>query len=173
MDKYIFLDFDGVITNEESHYKLNRVSCDLLGRILKDTDAKIVITSSWRKSTLEDTIKYLNTISHFVPFEFPYSDNIIGQTIRAYHYIHEIHLGVPRGVEIKQWIDTHIHSNNGRNYILKKLGKDYQYVILDDDNDMLLEQKDNFIKTDSHKGLNVRNVFDAIQVLNTTNHFDM
>lgn len=170
MDKYIFLDFDGVITNKESKYKLDKQSCNLLGKIIEETDAKIIITSSWRKSTLEDTIKYLNTTSFFVPFEFPYLDRIIGQTIRAYHYIHGIHLGIPRGLEIKQWIDTNIHSDNGKNYILKKIGIDYQYVILDDDNDMLLEQRNNFIKTDSYRGLNVRNVFDAIQILNNKNN---
>lgn len=99
MDKLIFLDIDGVISTQKSHYALDKDACDLLGKIIDATDAMIVMSSSWRKNTVEDTKNYLTTIGHSVPFLFPYADRIIGVTIRAYAYIMQgVHLGIPRGV---------------------------------------------------------------------------
>ena len=167
MKKIIFLDFDGVITTEKSRYNLDKEKIELLGKILEATDAEIVISSSWRWNTVELTIKDLTTLSHRVPFAFPYCDKIIGVTIRSYHYIErKIHLSIPRGVEINQWLDTNIHSENGKDFKLLTLGKDFQYVILDDDCDMLLEQKDNFIMTDSKLGLSELDAEKAINILN-------
>lgn len=164
----IFLDVDGVVSTAKSKYALDKEKVDLLGKIIDATDAKIVISSSWRMHTLEKTIEYLSTIDeHRVPFAFPYCDRIIGITIRAYHYVTQgIHLSIPRGVEIKQWIDTNIHSDNGKNWSRKSLGSDFNYVILDDDCDMLLEQKDNFVNTDSYLGLQDKDVELAIEILN-------
>ena len=48
----------------------------------------------------------------------------------------------------------------------QKLGKDYVYVILDDDTDMLLDQKKYFIKCDPEEGLTLENVNKAIKILN-------
>lgn len=167
MDKLIFLDIDGVISTQKFHYALDKDACDLLGKIIDATDAMIVMSSSWRKNTVEDTKNYLTTIGHSVPFLFPYADRIIGVTIRAYAYIMQgVHLGIPRGVEIKQWIDTHIHSDNGENWDRKEVGIDFNYVILDDDSDMLLEQEEHFIKTDTYLGLSVDDVEKAISILN-------
>jgi hypothetical protein len=173
MIKLIFLDIDGVIATpdyvKEGLWALNPEKQKLLGEILKATDAKIVLSSSWRKLTLEDTKE------HMTEEGFEFVDNIIGVTIRAYHYIKKIenekgiHLSIPRGVEIKQWIDTNIHSENGKNYQHKKLGIDYTYVILDDDSDMLLEQKNNFINTHFEIGLTGIDVVKAIKILNNEN----
>lgn len=59
-----------------------------------------------------------------------------------------------RGVEIKQYLDEHQEIEN--------------YVILDDDSDMLLSQKDHFIKTDSESGISEEDVKRAIEILNKT-----
>ena len=61
--KIIFLDIDGVISTEKSHYALDKDACNLLGKIIDATDAKIVISSSWRKNTVEATKEYLTTIA--------------------------------------------------------------------------------------------------------------
>ena len=45
MNKYIFLDFDGVITTAKSLYNLDKSKCDLIQRIIDKTGAKIVVTS--------------------------------------------------------------------------------------------------------------------------------
>jgi hypothetical protein len=162
--RFIFLDIDGVIatpnTLEDGMWGLTPEKQDLLGMIIEKTDSKIVLISSWRKHTLQDTIEYMNEKG------FKYADKIIGITLRAYHYIEKgIHLSIPRGVEIKQWIDTNVHSNNGKDWNRKQLGKDWNYVILDDDSDMLLEHKDNFIQCDSMEGLTIEQANKAIEVL--------
>jgi len=167
MKKYIFLDIDGVIATPE--YTNNGVWClnpekqKLLKKIIDNTGAKIVLSSSWRYSSLE------RTKQHMKDEGFLFNDILIDVTIRAYHYLEKgtkIHLSIPRGVEIKQWIDANIHSDNGKNWNRKKLGVDFTYVILDDDTDMLLEHKDNFIKTNSTKGLTINGVNKAIEILN-------
>jgi len=162
--RFIFLDIDGVIatpeTIEDRMWGLTPEKQDLLGLIIEKTGAKIVLSSSWRKHTVEDTIE------HMEEHGFRFCDEIVGVTIRAYHYIEKgIHLSIPRGVEIKQWIDTNVHSNNGKDWNRKVLGKDWSYVILDDDSDMLLEHKDNFIRCDSMEGLTLEQANKAIELL--------
>lgn len=162
MDKYLFLDIDGVLALGDT---LEIEKQALLGMLLKSTNCKIVLSSSHRKHTLEDTKEYLTK------FGFHYVDEVIGITIRAYHYLvrePKIHLSIPRGVEIKQWIDTHIHSDNGKNFKRKILGTDYNYCILDDDTDMLLEHQNNFVHCDSEVGLTIEDVFKAIKILNNS-----
>jgi hypothetical protein len=167
MKKIIFLDIDGVLATpdylKDGEWALNPKKQELLGEILNKTNAEIVLSSSWRLHTLEDTKDYMQQEG------FLYVDKIIGVTIRAYQYIDKstkIHLSIPRGVEIQQWIDTHIHSDNGKNFSRKKIGVDYQYVILDDDSDMLYVQRNHFIQTNSTTGLMHNNVIRAVAILN-------
>lgn len=171
MDKYLFLDFDGVITTHRSKYNLDQEKCELIQKIIDETNATIVITSSWRQHTLEATIKMLNTVDgHRVPFIVSWITNIVGITIRSYQYLVQdpgVYFNIPRGVEIKQWIDTHVHSNNGKNFNHKEVGIDFQYVILDDDSDMLYEHRKHFIKTDTYKGLSFAQAKKAIKILNS------
>lgn len=167
MRKIIFLDIDGVLATPEflklGEWALNPAKQKLLGIILSETDAEIVLSSSWRYNTLEQTK------THIEKEGFLFTDKLVGVTIRAYQFLERgtgIHLSIPRGVEIKQWIDTNIHSDNMKNWKRKKLGVDYNYVILDDDSDMLLEQKDNFVRTTSEIGLTDDDVKKAILILN-------
>jgi hypothetical protein len=168
MDKYIFLDIDGVLatpeTVEQGLWALGDDKQKLLGDILAKTDAKIVLSSSWRHNDLE------RTKVHMLHKGFLFCDQLVGVTIRAYHYIdreQKIHLSIPRGVEIKQWMDTHIHSDNGKDWNRKEIGKDYQYVILDDDTDMLLEHQDHFIHTFWQVGLTEIEATRAVAILNS------
>ena len=122
MEKYIFLDIDGVIAIpsvvKDGLWGLSPDKQFLLGTILDQTDAQIVLSSSWRKSTLGETLLFMEKEG------FKFNHRIVGITIRAYHYLEKgIHLSIPRGVEIKQWMDTHIHSNNGKNWKRKEVGK--------------------------------------------------
>ena len=54
--KIIFLDFDGVITIPPK-WNLNANKIKLIKKLVEETNAKIVISCSWRHSNLEDTIK--------------------------------------------------------------------------------------------------------------------
>ena len=42
---------------------------------------------------------------------------------------------------------------------------DYEFVIFDDDTDMLLGQKDNFIQTDEENGISDKDIEKAIKIL--------
>lgn len=156
-DKIVFLDFDGVITTVKSRWHFDPEKMALLGEILDATDAKIVITSSWRRYTLDDTIDFITKREEergHVPFAFP--DRVIGVTDRMYGFCFpnsDRHFSVVRGEEIRRWQEEHNAC-------------ECPYVILDDDTDMLLWQKDNFVKTDCEKGLSRRNVKRAIAILN-------
>jgi hypothetical protein len=57
-----------------------------------------------------------------------------------------------RGREIKEWLDEHPEVTN--------------YVIIDDDNDMLEEQEPHFVQTSWYEGINDYNVEKAIEILN-------
>ena len=167
MRRIIFLDIDGVIAVPTclsfGMWALSDEKQELLQQLLSKTGAEIVISSSWRKNNLQDTKDHMRDEGFWA------HEKITGHTIRAYHYLERntgIHLSLPRGVEIKQWIDTNIHSENGKHWNRKFLGKDYQYLILDDDSDMLLEHKNNFIRTNGVVGLTEQNVLDGIEILN-------
>ena len=56
-----------------------------------------------------------------------------------------------RGEEIKQYLDEHKDITN--------------YVILDDDSDMLDEQKRNFVKVDAKKGLTMSEIIQCEKIL--------
>ena len=165
--KIIFLDIDGVLATsgylKDGLWALHPEKQKLLGKLIINTNAKIVLSSSWRLATLEQTKEHMQAEGFLFVFA------LIGVTIRAYQYLERgtgVHLSIPRGVEIKQWIDTNIHSDNGKNWDRKKLGVDFTYVILDDESDMLLEHKNNFIKINGEVGLTDNDVDMAINILN-------
>lgn len=162
--KVIFLDFDGVITTLESGWNLCPKKMKLLGEILQATDAKIVISSSWRRNTLEETLDFISGGSiHAKHNPFPFLDNVVGITNRMYAFSYNDPINersgkrpnylIPRGVEIDRWLKINGHDV-------------YNYVILDDDNDMLYCQRNNFVQTDPYKGLSEENVEQAIKILN-------
>ena len=156
-NKIIFLDFDGVVTTVKSHWRFDAEKMALLGEILDATDAKIVITSSWRRYTLEDTIDFITKREKergCVPFAFP--DRVIDITQRMYAFCFpnmDKHYGVVRGEEIRRWQEENDAC-------------ECPYVILDDDTDMLLWQKDNFVQTDGELGLSATDCWKAIVILN-------
>lgn len=150
--KVIFLDIDGVL-NHQKHYEwlmntneptpmqrtypyteFSPVSCKLLRDIIDNTDAKLVVSSSWR---LDGLVK-LNKLFRF--FGLP---NAIDVTPC---------LNTARGIEIGAWLAAHPEVTN--------------YVILDDDEDMNVEQLPFFIKTNPYEdGLNEEVKNNAIKIL--------
>lgn len=168
MDIYFFLDIDGVLATNE-HLKDGMWGLvDARQRQFQKLmdafpNAKIILSSSWRKHDLESTREYMKQEG------FWYWDKIVGITIRAYHYLDrskKIHLSIPRGVEIKQYMDTHIHSDNGQNFKRKIINLHYNYVILDDESDMLYEHRNNFVQTNPTKGLTAKDIEKALKILN-------
>lgn len=156
MIKIIFLDIDGVLNNEimcsnpdwkEKQYNIDKRCINLLNYLIEKTEAKVVITSVWRHGkSIEELQKLFE--------EYGFKGNIIGYTPS---YGHE---SLVRGNEILGWLQDNQDRYDGLDYNFKN------YVILDDDGDMLLCQKDNFIQVDYYSGLTPNIIWKAEKILN-------
>jgi len=141
--KIIFLDFDGVITLPPK-WILNLDKINLVKGIVEETGAKIVISSSWRADTIENTTKKIFNL------QAEHNDTITW-------FINNLYDVTPyksseRGIEIKEYLDTHPDVEN--------------YVILDDDGDMLDEQLYHFVQTNFEDGITETEARRAIKILN-------
>lgn len=147
IEKILFLDCDGVISTYKSGWKLDSGKIVLLWHILKATECKIVISSSWRRETLEETLKTTFSV-------FPFKDSIIGITPR-------LELPIKQG----DWeFDTPFRGLEINAY-LNSLEKKVRYAILDDDSDFLFEQKDHLVQTDSYLGLSMEDEIETFRRL--------
>lgn len=160
--KVIFLDIDGVLNFHRVPPKdkikhgigqMSAIAVDLLNQYTTQNDVsidpakqvKLVISSTWRNATRQGTIQEYMSL-------FGITGDVIGVTPTNHTAL--------RGNEIRDWIKSQSavdeHSND--------------YVILDDDSDMLLWQKDNFILVDRWVGITPSTLYkmDKILGLNTT-----
>jgi hypothetical protein len=128
--KVIFLDIDGVlnlegIERDEYGSTFHQEFVNNLKRIVDATDAKIVISSSWRSDGFE------KMESMWI------GRNLPGEVVGITPFDDDRH----RGAEIKMFMDKydkHIDT----------------YVILDDDTDMLEEQIDSFVRCSDNEDHN-------------------
>lgn len=165
MERYIFLDFDGVITTEKSGFSLDPDKCQIIQDIIDKTNAYIIVTSSWRKYHTVDSFKeklYLQD-NHYIHFTPTWTNRIIGLTIDSGIIIQASQMGlhIPRGSEIDHYLD------NKEPFKSKICGIDYQYVIIDDDADILYYQHPHFIQTNSLDGISSNDAIRAINILNS------
>ena len=176
--KFIFLDFDGVITTVRSNWKFDLEKVMMIQGLCDKTDARVVVSSSWRRGNVKDMIETcieawtegVGDISHGISDVPGWIMDIAGVTDRAYSRIKKDGGAyyMPRGLEIRWWLDNNVRSSGGQ-YSEGKYnehGKDYRYVILDDDTDMLLEQQSVFVRTDSLNGVSEDDIKKCISILN-------
>ena len=184
--KVIFLDIDGVLNACQNYVKnwknqkdwLNfskqhqkeaeklgirmafhmpiQYSIGWLNELIEKTDAKIVISSTWRGRGAEYMQKVLN-------FEGVYCEVIdeTGYKLKVLKHkvekpLHDSFLdydcyGILRGEQIEDWLLQHPEVK--------------EYVILDDDSDMLLKQKDNFVNVSNEYGFSRLDYVKAIEIL--------
>lgn len=148
--KIIFLDFDGVINcqtrwkkycvqvDEQSSSMIDPVAVRRLAALVKETDARIVISSTWRRFyALADLRRFLAL------FGIP-DDVVIGVT--------PILPGEQRGREIRFWLNTHPDVT--------------AFVVFDDDADMESVEA-NFVQTSWLRGLLDEHIDVARRLLNT------
>lgn len=138
------------VPNEYIEYKLTMLddrAITNLNRIVDETGCKVVLSSSWR--CLWNPNENERTIEALKLKGFKY--DFYGLTPR----IPQKDFGQERGIEIQTWIDKELEKNEIESY-----------VILDDDNDMLPEQMNNFILVNNQYGLSDIDVFKAIKILN-------
>ena len=154
--KVIFLDFDGVITIPETKWNISLEHVKRVKKICDETGAKLVISSSWQRygragESREDRVKnwldgilmkgYKGAIKKF------FTDYTYDMSGRFYN-----EFGNVRGSDIKSWLTRNPDVDN--------------YVIIDDEGDMLDEQLYHFVQTDWVFGIQDREVKLAIDVLN-------
>lgn len=160
--KIIFLDIDGTLNNAEFYNRkaasdfesinhpyneFDPNSIDKLNWLVNETGAKVVITSTWR---LGYTLEQLQQLF----FKLGFKGEIISMTgIGCRECV--------RGNEIFTWIKNNQELLGYESYF------EYdKYVILDDDSDMLLRQKNNFIQVDRQVGITNTVIYTAIKILN-------
>ena len=164
MKKIIFLDIDGVLNTQDWHSRMTKdtprdefgwafdpVAVENLGHVIKETGASIVISSSWKflgLAKLREMWKIRNlpgTILDITP-------NTVSDEVLLNANLDEMELGVCRGNEIKEWLSKH-------------KGEVSNYVIIDDFDDMLPEQEDHVVLTDTLIGITEFDAEKAIAIL--------
>lgn len=155
--KIIFLDIDGVLNSElfarevkdfcyewpegtegiGHHEKFCPRSKALLNSLIEKTDAKIVISSSWRLRGLE----YMKTVWKL--------ENMSGEIIGMTPILRGDGFTVPRGVEIDRYLESigfsHIFYNKDLQRKYMQSSGVENYIIIDDDPDMLIWQSAHFV----------------------------
>lgn len=154
--KIIFLDVDGVLNNARWARKmydegvhvyaddlLYDPSIKQLKRLIDATNAKVILSSSWRNhpDAMEHLEAQLNAYNIF----------IYGKTPRV---------GPQRGDDITAWFNRYDKAG-----LFKLRPEEYNYIILDDDSDMTVHM-DHLVKTDFETGLQYTHVDRAIALLN-------
>lgn len=151
--KAIFLDIDGVLNNQNHIIQLHKQllgeaqylqllkdlgeipfdyrSCKLLQELIKETDAKVILSSTWRIS-----YRLIKGIEKYAGIE------ITDITPR---------LNDIRGKEIQQYLNEH-------NEIIN-------YVILDDDSDMLDSQQEHFVRVNPKVGFTIKEKINCRSIL--------
>lgn len=125
---------------------------ELLNSLIEQTDAKIVVSSSWRLGRTVDELRELFS-------QVGIKGDIVDKTPYLRFSNNDYHKSVPRGCEIKAWLE------NSKDILGSKMSK-VNYVILDDDSDMLWWQREHFVQTDPYCGITSMTVFKARMILN-------
>lgn len=146
MVKYIFLDIDGVLNNDRTVTKspdgyvgISDNLCKRLEKIIKATNAKVVLTSSWKDcSSPQDLVYMRKRLKRHLALP-------VGQTSEKRPTL--------RGTGIREYLENHPCD---------------EYVILDDYSFNFEEERlqEHTIITDGSKGLTNDDVERAIKILN-------
>jgi len=186
MENFIFLDIDGVLNHQEAYekgyckYKEVLVngeidnyqtfcpkSKSLLNELIEKTKSKIVISSSWRMSGID----FMRAVWKSEEM----NGEIVDITPRFEIHSREKYISsAQRGSEIEHWLKkekdyTNIFWNKEmQDNIMQKSGV-RNYIIIDDDSDMLYNQRNNFIHVMSpprnYSGFNQSHYEKSIKIL--------
>jgi hypothetical protein len=163
--KIIFLDIDGVLNTKWWYTQMDRntprdkygyafdpKAVANLRRVVDETGAGIVISSSWKcmgLSQMEDMWDERNLPGKVVGI----TPNSVSDELLVDTDIDSMELFHIRGEEIKEWLTKH--------------GKHVShYVIIDDMDNMLPEQQSHFVQTNPEVGITEDDANKAIVILN-------
>jgi hypothetical protein len=156
--KIIFLDIDGVLNCEDAyrsgecqyveftsasggkdHYQgFCKRSKDLLNKLIDETGAEIVISSTWRRSGIE----FMREVWDL--------EGMSGEIIGLTPSLRISELTIPRGLEIEHFLKndlnfSHINWDQGTQMDIMEKSGIGNYIIIDDDSDMLYRQRNHFV----------------------------
>ena len=162
MRKVIFLDIDGVLSprwwdsdkQSDNYGRLfDAKAVANLSKIVEETEAEIVISSSWKNVglvELQNMWRDRNLPGKIVDITPDYMSDelLLKEDSSNMDYLYE------RGSEIQGWLLLH--------------GDDVgRYVIIDDMDDILPEQQFHFVQTDPEVGITNDDVKKVVHLLNT------
>ena len=169
-EKYLFLDFDGVLNTGSYSKQIKREGIDPfdeygamfdpeaianLKHIVDQTRCKIVLSTTWRNEgimrmrelweerDLPGEIYSMTPILLSISFQDTVNGDIMGSSLRG-----------AKALEIKAWL-------------FQYAGRDYRYVILDDEDYFFPQQQEHLVLTDEKDGLTKRKAQKAIWILNS------
>ena len=183
--KIIFLDIDGVL-NCESAYRAGECkyqawtwedgrpdyyqrfcvrSKNLLNKLIDETGAKIVISSTWRMSGIEFMKKVWEL------------EEMHGEIIGITPSMRTSEIRIPRGMEIDYYLEHDLNFNHinwdkqTQQEYIDKSGVE-NYIIIDDDSDMLYNQRNHFVHVlpspRNRDGFNEKYYEEALEKLSKT-----
>jgi hypothetical protein len=180
MMKVLFLDIDGVLNSERWYthrqktvsmdevsekypfYEIDPESVKWLNYVTDTTGAKIVCSSTWRLgrsvAALAERFKSVGI-----------TGEIIDSTVH-FGGFKNVSYTIPRGCEIEYWLDQkkfqriNWSKEKQQEYLDKSEVKNY--VIIDDDSDMLYGQREHFVKTPRDVGFDKKCALKCINILN-------
>ena len=169
MDKYLFLDFDGVLNTSRYAKYLTKegidpydafgpmfdpMAIDNLRNIVEQTGCKMVLSSTWRNEgliqmralwkdrNLPGELFSMTPILLSTTYRDAQSGEMFGMAERS-----------AKALEINAWLLRHASGTS-------------RYVILDDENVFFQSQQEHLIQTDAYVGLTANKAQFAIDVLN-------
>ncbi len=153
--KVLFLDVDGVLVNRASVgrgpqgvTRINAFCANLLGQVLRETGAKVVLSSVWRLRYSPE--RFNKEIME--PWGLP--PVVIGRTRSAQDTKEGLlYKSEPRGHQIKDWLAEHPEVTS--------------WAVVDDDSDMDRIPPLRFVQTNFELGLQGKHADLLIKVLNT------
>ena len=158
MKTIMFLDIDGVLNSinwmkvrNDRTKKIDPTNIDNINKFIDYHACDIVLSSSWR------IIYDIGEIKNYLK-----SNGLIGNIIDKTPILYDSEKN--RGSEIKLWLTENDYKNDKFVYDKNKLFKNLYkvpYIIIDDDTDMLYEQKDHFLKTETETGFTKKNYYEA------------
>lgn len=159
--KVIFLDVDGVLSHRGTFSNFDRNCLALLADIVEQTDAKIVISSSWRED--ENNLNFLMARLG----DFNLHEKVVGKTPILWELSEMVWNDDTGPMDVVGWIGQRGHEIE--KFIKSDLIDIEKFVILDDD--PLAKQREDWphgkwIQTFMDEGLNTENARQAIDFLN-------
>ncbi|AAQ17744.1 hypothetical protein Aeh1ORF083c [Aeromonas phage Aeh1] len=140
--RVMFLDVDGVFHSDSSYLKYGQMvdigAVKLLSKLIVDYNLKVVYSSTWRLGCDAQMVKDQLAMAGFPP-------DCLHEDFKTRDLV-----GENRGELIQEWLNKHQECEN--------------YVIVDDDDDMLESQKEHFIHVDSVNGFTAKDYYRARSV---------